>query len=219
LVVCARQRSRVPTELAEHLRQRRGLVSLLAARANELSRGERRWVALFDALCTDRPVLALDERFGGFDPLHLLDILSLVRKRAVAGQTLFLSLHQMSDAEKVAACCLLLRQGHVVALGIVIELQQRASLPGAPWRTPSEPFSQSKRPCWTVNWPSSSGPASPDSLTVSRRNHIMPSVRSARNTAACAPIDWTSDGKSSRWAEVLGASKRSAALQWDWRPD
>jgi ABC-2 type transport system ATP-binding protein len=131
LLGLARQRSRIPAELAEHLQQRLGLLPLLAARANELSRGERRRVALFEALCTQRPVLVLDEPFGVFDPLQLLDILVLVRERAAAGQALILSLHQMSDAEKIASRCLLLRQGRVVAVGALPELQQRAGLPGA----------------------------------------------------------------------------------------
>jgi ABC-type multidrug transport system ATPase subunit len=129
LVGLARQRSRVPVELAEHLQQRLALGPLLAARANELSRGERRRVALFDALCTSRRVLVLDEPFGVFDPLQLLDILSLVREQAAVGQTLILSLHQMSDAEKIASRCLLLRQGRVIALGTIAELQRRAGLP------------------------------------------------------------------------------------------
>jgi len=47
--------------LAENLR----LAPLASARAGELSRGEKRRVSLFTALCTDRPVVVLDEPLGG----------------------------------------------------------------------------------------------------------------------------------------------------------
>lgn len=131
LLQLSQRQSGVPAELAASLTERLGLRPLLDARATELSRGERRRVALFDALCTKRPVIALDEPFGVFDPRQLLDILALVHDRAAAGHAFFLSVHQMADAEKIASRCLLLRQGRVVALGTRAELQQRAGLPGA----------------------------------------------------------------------------------------
>ena len=131
LLRLAQRQSGAPAELAASLTERLGLRPLLDARATELSRGERRRVALFDALCTRRPVIALDEPFGVFDPRQLLDILALVRDRAAAGHAFLLSVHQMADAEKIASRCLLLRQGQVVALGTLAELQQRAGLPGA----------------------------------------------------------------------------------------
>lgn len=131
LLEWTQRRSGVSGELANQLKGRLGLARLLGARASELSRGERRRVALFGALYTRRPVLVLDEPFGVFDPLQLLDILSVVRERAAAGQAFLLSLHQMSDAEKIASRCLLLRQGRAVALGTLPELQERTGLPGA----------------------------------------------------------------------------------------
>jgi ABC-2 type transport system ATP-binding protein len=130
LLDAVKRRRGIPAGLADRLIQRLGLVSLLGARASELSRGERRRVALFDTLCTGRPVLVMDEPFGVFDPLQLLDILALIRERAAAGPAMLLSLHQMSDAEKIAARCLLMRQGRVIALGTLAELRQRAGLPG-----------------------------------------------------------------------------------------
>ena len=131
----AQKRQGVPAALAAMLTERLGLRPLLSARATELSRGERRRVALFDALCTTRPILVLDEPFGVFDPRQLLDILSLVQDRVAAGHALLLSVHQMADAEKLASRCLLLRQGRVVALGTLAELQQQASLPSASLET------------------------------------------------------------------------------------
>src|SRR5207247_2088844 len=77
-------------------------------RAGELAGGERRRVALFAALATGRPVLVLDVPLGVFDPLQLEDVLVVLRARARAGTALLLSVHQMSDAEKIASRVLVL---------------------------------------------------------------------------------------------------------------
>jgi ABC-type multidrug transport system ATPase subunit len=120
-----------PPALAEELTDRLGLRPLLGACAGELSRGERRRVALFLALVAERPVLVLDEPFGAFDPLQLVDILAVVRARASAGRALVVSVHQMSDAEKIADRVLLLRAGRVVAFGTRDALGAQAGRPGA----------------------------------------------------------------------------------------
>jgi ABC-2 type transport system ATP-binding protein len=121
---------RPPPGLAEALRKGLDLQPLLRARGGELSRGERRRVALFAALCTSRPVVVLDEPLGTFDPLQLLAIPEVLRDRARAGASLLLSVHQMSDAEKIADRLLLLRAGRVVAAGTLDELRWAAGRSG-----------------------------------------------------------------------------------------
>ena len=98
---------------------------LAAQRAGRLSRGEKRRVALFAALCTARPVVILDEPLATFDPLQLLEVLPVLRERAGAGTALLLSVHQMSDAEKVASQILVLDGGAVVAFGALAALRAR----------------------------------------------------------------------------------------------
>jgi ABC-2 type transport system ATP-binding protein len=120
-----------PAEAADLLERRLGLGPLRAARAGELSRGERRRLQLYGALCSARPVAVLDEPLGTFDPLQLLDVLDLLRARAAAGGALLLSVHQMSDAEKIATRVLILDAGRVLALGTLDELRARAGAPGA----------------------------------------------------------------------------------------
>jgi ABC-2 type transport system ATP-binding protein len=128
----AAQYGRPPPGLAEALRKGLDLQSLLRARGGELSRGERRRVALFAALCTSRPVVVLDEPLGTFDPLQLLGISEVLRERASGGISLFLSIHQMSDAEKIADRLLLLCAGRIVAFGTLDELRRAAGLSGGP---------------------------------------------------------------------------------------
>lgn len=103
------------TALADDLTERLALRGLLSARGGELSRGERRRVALFGALCTTRPVIVLDEPLGVFDPLQLIDVLALLRQRAQGGTAMLLSIHQLSDAEKIADRVLVLHDGRALA--------------------------------------------------------------------------------------------------------
>jgi ABC-type multidrug transport system ATPase subunit len=102
------------TALVDQLTERLALRALLAARGGELSRGERRRVALFGALCTTRPVVVLDEPLGVFDPLQLIDVLALLRERAKGGTAMLLSIHQLSDAEKIADRVLVLHEGRAL---------------------------------------------------------------------------------------------------------
>jgi ABC-2 type transport system ATP-binding protein len=111
---------------AADLEQRLGLSRLRPARAGELSRGERKRLQLHAALASPRPVIVLDEPLGTFDPLQLLDVLQLLRERAAAGSSLLLSVHQMSDAEKLASRVLILDDGKLLALGTLDELRARA---------------------------------------------------------------------------------------------
>jgi ABC-2 type transport system ATP-binding protein len=115
-----------PARVADPLEDRLGLTQLRTARAGELSRGERRRLQLYGALCTSRPVIVLDEPLGTFDPLQLLDVLALLRERAAAGTSLLLSVHQMTDAEKIASRVLILDAGKVLALGTLDELRSRS---------------------------------------------------------------------------------------------
>jgi ABC-2 type transport system ATP-binding protein len=97
----------------------------MGERAGRLSRGEKRRVLLFTALCSSRPVIVLDEPLAAFDPLQLLDVLAVLRDRAAAGVTLLVSAHQMSDAEKIASRVLVLDAGTAIAYGSLAQLREQ----------------------------------------------------------------------------------------------
>jgi ABC-type multidrug transport system ATPase subunit len=120
---------RPPAGLAQDLLDRLGLIRVRDMRPAELSRGERQRVNLFIALCTHRPVVVLDEPLGVFDPLQLFEVLDVLRERARDGTSVLLSVHQLSDAEKIAERILLLDDGRVAAFGSIGGL---AALSGAP---------------------------------------------------------------------------------------
>jgi ABC-type multidrug transport system ATPase subunit len=123
LLAHAERFGRPPAHLAHALAERLGVGQLASERAGRLSRGEKRRVSLFTALCTARPVVVLDEPLATFDPLQLLDVLPVLRDRAAAGTALLLSVHQMTDAEKVASRILVLDGGRVVGFGTLGELR------------------------------------------------------------------------------------------------
>jgi ABC-type multidrug transport system ATPase subunit len=131
LIAYAERFGRASAERAQHLAERMGLFGLGSARAGELSRGEKRRVSLFTALCTDRPVVVLDEPLGTFDPLQLLDVIEVLHESANAGAALLLSVHQLSDAEKLAGRILILDQGRMVASGTLSEMRSQVARPGA----------------------------------------------------------------------------------------
>jgi ABC-2 type transport system ATP-binding protein len=67
-----------------------------------LSKGMRAKVALALALAFDPELLILDEPTSGLDPLVRRSFLESMIDRAAAGQTVFLSSHQIHEVERVA---------------------------------------------------------------------------------------------------------------------
>ena len=110
------------------LRQRLGIAALGRAPAAALSRGERRRLLLYEALSSGKPFLLLDEPTGVFDPLQLLDVVSVFRAAAERGAGMLVSVHQMSDAEAIASRILILSRGRQLALGTLSELRASAGL-------------------------------------------------------------------------------------------
>jgi ABC-2 type transport system ATP-binding protein len=109
--------------------QRLALGKLLQVRAGELSRGEQHRLTLAEALLLGRPLVVLDEPLGAYDPLQLREVLALLRDEAARGVGFLVSVHQLSDAEKVADRVLVLHEGRALASGSLAELRVRAGRP------------------------------------------------------------------------------------------
>jgi ABC-2 type transport system ATP-binding protein len=97
--------------------------SLLEKGAGVLSRGERQRVAMFSTLVLGRPIAILDEPFSAFDPLQLRDVFAAIRSVLADGTAVIASVHQLSDAEKVADRVLLMAKGRALAFGTLAELR------------------------------------------------------------------------------------------------
>ncbi len=104
-----------------------GLGPLIDARLRELSKGEHRRVMLAIGLLTPHPLLMLDEPFDGLDLRQTRDAMTVLRQHT-ARRTLFLSIHQLGDAERVCDRFVLLSAGRVAGEGTLDELRARAGL-------------------------------------------------------------------------------------------
>ena len=103
------------------------LTQVLAKPLHTLSKGYRRRVLLALALLSRQPLLLLDEPFDGFDLRQSLAVMELLR-RWKKERTMLLSIHQLSEAEKICDRFLLLDQGRMPAIGTLAELAGQAGL-------------------------------------------------------------------------------------------
>ena len=106
--------------------ERLGLESLLDVRIGELSKGQRKRVLLAIGLLTPQPVLLADEPFDGLDLRQTREIGAALRAYAATGRTLFLSIHQISDAARFCDRFVLLSAGRVCGEGTFDEITKRA---------------------------------------------------------------------------------------------
>jgi ABC-type multidrug transport system ATPase subunit len=116
-----------PRSGASELRDALGLHPFVRSRIGALSKGELKRTLLALALLTPQPVLLLDEPFDGLDFRQARDVMALLRSRPLAqGRTLFLSIHQLTDAARVCDRLVLLSRGKVAAEGTLSELKALA---------------------------------------------------------------------------------------------
>ena len=104
------------------------LEALMKSRVGSLSKGELKRVLLALGLLTPHPVLLLDEPFDGLDFRQTRDVMALLRTYPASGRTLFLSIHQLTDASRVCDRLVLLSKGQVVGEGTLAELRAQAEL-------------------------------------------------------------------------------------------
>jgi len=88
------------------------------------SLGMRQRLGLAAALLGDPPVLVLDEPGNGLDPQGIRWLRDLLRERAAAGGTVFVSSHLLAEVEHLADEIVVLSHGQLVATGTLSELQQ-----------------------------------------------------------------------------------------------
>lgn len=105
-----------------------GLRALRRSRIRSLSKGELKRTLLATGLLTRHDLLLLDEPFDGLDLRQARDVMALLKAHASKGRTLFLSIHQLTDASRVCSRLVLLSAGTVAGEGTLAELQAKAGL-------------------------------------------------------------------------------------------
>ncbi|MEC8972783.1 MAG: ABC transporter ATP-binding protein [Verrucomicrobiota bacterium] len=108
---------------AGRLGKRFHLDEFLAKPIESLSHGTKQRVAIVSALMHSPEVVVLDEPMVGLDPQHARVLKDILRERADAGVTVFVSTHQLSVAEEMADRIGIMHQGRLVAVGSHGELQ------------------------------------------------------------------------------------------------
>jgi thiamine transport system ATP-binding protein len=94
------------------------LAPLADRRPGEMSGGQRQRVALARALVTRKPLLLLDEPFGGLDPGLRRGMIALVdRLRRERGITVVITIHTPEDILSVAETAAFVADGEVIAEG------------------------------------------------------------------------------------------------------
>jgi ABC-2 type transport system ATP-binding protein len=105
-----------------------------------LSKGQRKRVLLAIGLLTSQPMLLADEPFEGLDLRQTREVAAILRDHARSGRTLFLSIHQISDAARICDRFVLLSSGKMCGAGTLDELSALARAKGAAASTLEEVF-------------------------------------------------------------------------------
>ena len=99
----------------DEMLERVGLVDRADDRVQTYSRGMRQRLHLARGLVHDPPVVFLDEPSTGMDPLAARDLRAIVRELASEGRTVFLTTHDMAEAEAVCDRVTLIDRGRILA--------------------------------------------------------------------------------------------------------
>jgi len=108
----------------------------LDGKIRDLSKGMRAKVALSLAMAFDPQLLVLDEPTSGLDPLVRRAFLESMVDRAAAGQTVFLSSHQIQEVERVADYVAILHAGKLQVVAKLDDLKAEVTMISYSMRDP-----------------------------------------------------------------------------------
>lgn len=94
------------------------------------SHGMKQRVVMAGALLHDPRVIVIDEPMVGLDPRSARLLKNMLKEKARAGATVFMSTHTLSVAEEIADRIGIIDEGDLVALGTIDELKTRAKVSG-----------------------------------------------------------------------------------------
>jgi ABC-type multidrug transport system ATPase subunit len=112
--------------LLDEIVEQLDLGALLRRPIAALSKGQRKRALLGIGLLTAQPALLVDEPFDGLDLRQTREVAAALRVHAARGRTLFLSIHQISDAARLCDRFVLLSNGQVRGEGTFPELAAKA---------------------------------------------------------------------------------------------
>lgn len=118
----------VPREKINRLLVKTELSDAKKTVVGKLSKGMRNRVNFCRALLKDMDILYLDEPTSGLDPATTEKIHELIGEEKAAGTTIFLTTHNMHEAEKLCDTILLLNEGRIIEQGVPEEICMKYNL-------------------------------------------------------------------------------------------
>ncbi len=113
---------RVPRERIDGLLKKAEMIKEKKTTVGKLSKGMRSRVNFCRALLKESDILYLDEPTSGLDPATTKKIHEMMLEEKSAGTTIFLTTHNMHEAEKLCDRVLLLNEGRLVENGVPKEI-------------------------------------------------------------------------------------------------
>ncbi len=110
---------------ARALLERVGLAGRENERVSGYSKGMKQRLMLARAIVNSPRVLFLDEPTDGLDPVSSQTIHTLIREMAAGGTTVFLTTHDMTEADKLSDRVAFITGGRIAALDTPTALKQR----------------------------------------------------------------------------------------------
>ena len=114
---------RVPTRRVDELLDLVGLTHAANRKVRAYSLGMRQRLSIAAALLAEPTVLVLDEPGNGLDPQGIRWLRDLLRQRAAAGNTVFVSSHLLAEVEHLADDVVVINRGKLVRAGELAALQ------------------------------------------------------------------------------------------------
>ncbi len=105
--------------------QRVGLASRARDRVETYSKGMKQRLMVARALINQPQILFLDEPTEGLDPTSAAAIRQVIQEEQARGATVFLTTHDMHEADKLSNRVAFIHQGRIVALDTPHALKQR----------------------------------------------------------------------------------------------
>ncbi len=102
-----------------------GLYEARNTAVSKLSKGMKNRLSLARALINDAKILFLDEPTSGLDPVTVKEIHAILAKQQKQGSALFLTTHNMFEAESLCDHIALLNEGHIIEYGKPSEICQK----------------------------------------------------------------------------------------------
>ena len=86
------------------------------------SKGMQVRLNIAQALLHDPEFFILDEPFSGLDPLGRIDVRNILKKKKDEGKTIFLSSHELSEAELICDNMCIMKGGKILKQGAIKKL-------------------------------------------------------------------------------------------------